>query len=309
LQIDLENISSDELGAILAKLADKGYRFTSPLTQRVFYSNASPPEKLLKAIILDTETTGVNQETDKIIELGMVAFEFCPKTGQAYRVLGTFNELEDPGFPIPPESTKVHGITDEMVLGKKIDDEKVLAFISDVPLIIAHNAKFDRQFVESRFPVFQNRSWGCSFAQVPWTEEGLGSAKLEFLAYRYGFHYEGHRASNDCYALLEVLQRDLPESGIKAMKKLIDGVRKKELKVWALNSPYESKDALKQRGYRWTPERKTWVGSVSEENLDQEVEWLRSEVYIGRRFRLELEAVNAKNRFSARPGEITVTDY
>ena len=40
---------------------------------------------------------------------------------------------------------------------------------------------------------------------------GLGSAKLDYLAYRYGFFFEGHRAEIDCRALLEVLRRPVPE--------------------------------------------------------------------------------------------------
>lgn len=146
-----------EIKAVLSKLTELGYRFTYPLPDRTKYSDANPPEKLFKAVILDTETTGLNPETDKIIELGMVSFEFCASTGQAFRVLGTFNQLEAPGFPIPPESTKIHGITDDMVRGKVIDENEVISFIENAKLIIAHNAKFDRPFVESRFPYFKTR--------------------------------------------------------------------------------------------------------------------------------------------------------
>lgn len=293
----------------MEQLSALGYRFTRPFTLRSSYSESSPPENLVKAIVLDTETTGTDSTKDKIIELGMVVFEYCPKSGQAYRVLETFSELEDPRFPIPPESTKIHGITDDMVRGRTINDAAVQALISDVSLIIAHNAKFDREFVESRFPFFDSKAWACSFAQVPWTEEGLGSAKLEFLAYRYGFHYEGHRASNDCHALLEVLQQDLPESGVKVMLRLLENARTKEFKVWAINSPFDSKDALKERGYRWVADRKTWAVSIPATFLEQEVEWLRSSVYGGRQFSLELEKIDALNRFSERRGSSEKISY
>lgn len=308
MRLDSIELTPTEVAEQLAQLSSLGYRFTRPFVPRTSYSDSPPSGKLVKAIVLDTETTGTDNK-DRIIELGMVVFEYCPKSGQAYRVLETFNELEDPGIPIPPESTKVHGITDDMVRGKKINDDAVRALISDVPLIIAHNAKFDRGFVEARFPFFDNKAWACSFAQVPWTDEGLGSAKLEFLAYRYGFHYEGHRASNDCHALLEVLQQNLPESGVKAMLRLLENARTKEVKVWALNSSFDSKDALKGRGYRWEAERKTWATSIPSALLDQEVEWLRSSVYGGRPFKLELEKMDAMNRYSVRRGVVEQVCY
>ena len=301
--------SSVEIDALLAQLSVYGYRFTRPFSSRTNYSESAPPANLVKAIVLDTETTGIDIKNDRIIELGMVVFEYCPMTGQAYRVLETYNELEDPSIPIPPESTKIHGITDDMVRGKRINEADVQALISDVSLIIAHNAKFDRGFVEARFPFFVNKAWACSFSQVPWKEEGMGSAGLEFLAYRYGFHYEGHRASNDCHALLEVLQQTLPESDTKVMLRLLENARTKELKVWALNSPFDSKDALKARGYRWVADRKTWATSIPAVLLEPETEWLRSEVYGGRPFQLELESMDAMNRFSSRRGSSELVKY
>lgn len=89
---------------------------------------------------------------------------------------------------------------------KRINDAEVESLLADVSLVIAHNAGFDRVFVESRFPIFATKAWACSFKQIPWSEEGISSGKLEFLAYNCGFHFTGHRASTDCHALLEVLQ-------------------------------------------------------------------------------------------------------
>ncbi|MFD1122543.1 3'-5' exonuclease [Methylophilus flavus] len=288
-----------EIESLLEELGSYGYKFTKEFTARESYSDGMLPPNLIKAIILDTETTGLDCTYDRIIELGMVLFEYCPATGQAYGVLKTFDELEDPGIPIPLTSTKIHGITNDMVNGCQIDDANVQEFIADASLIIAHNARFDRTFVESRFPFFKNKAWACSFSQINWNDEGLGGAKLEFLAYRYGFHYVGHRASNDCHALLEVLQNKLPTSGELAMKRLIDNAGAKDVKVSAINSRFESKDLLKKRNYRWNSERKFWSIIISEVNLDGEIEWLRKHVYSNKPFQIELERIDALNRFSA----------
>jgi DNA polymerase-3 subunit epsilon len=56
----------------------------------------------------DLETTGVNLSTDRIIEVAII--KILPDgTRQVKR------KLLNPGIPIPPETTAIHGITDEMV--------------------------------------------------------------------------------------------------------------------------------------------------------------------------------------------------
>lgn len=303
------NSTKTELAEAIALLTSNDYRVTRPFEAPNSYCDSPSTGKLLKAAVLDTETTGLNPASDKLIELGIVVFEYDIETGQAYRVLETFNELEDPGMPIPTESTSVHNITDAMVVGKRIDDAAVQALISDVSILIAHNANFDRIFVENRFPFFAKKAWACSLAQIPWKNEGMGSAGLEFLAYRYGFHFGGHRASVDCQALLEVLQSELPKSGGKAMKALLQNARTTEIKVWALNAPFDNKDKVKARGYRWEADRKTWVGLVTQANLAQEIEWLRENIYQGRPFKLELEKIDALNRFTSRRGPTETINY
>lgn len=305
----MENLDQYNIEDILTWLKAKDYRVMRPLIERAFYSDAPPPAKLVKAAILDTETTGTNQATDKIIELGIVVVEYSPETGQVYRVLETFDELEYPGMPIPPETTLIHGITDEMVQGKRINDDYVEKMMVDVSLVIAHNASFDRGFVEARLPLFKMKAWACSFAQMPWKAEGMGSSGLEFLAYRFGFHYAGHRASIDCYALLEVLQSELPVSGTKVMKMLLEKARIPEFKLWALNAPFDRKDKLKERGYRWDGERKTWTGFIAQTELTAETDWLRNDVYSNRPFKLELEKIDSFNRFSSRRGSVEIVSY
>jgi DNA polymerase-3 subunit epsilon len=47
--------------------------------------------------------------------------------------------------------------------------------------------------------------------QVPWAEEGLGSAKLDYLLNRLGF-FDDHRAIADCRTVLHLLSLKLPRS-------------------------------------------------------------------------------------------------
>ena len=218
------------------------YKIIRRITSRTGFAD-NDGKILSKGVVVDTETTGTNPDKDAIVELGMVLFEYDPQTGSAYRILESFDQLEDPCFPIPPESTAVHGITDEMVAGKRIDDASVEQFLANVSLVIAHNSKFDRVFLEKRLPIFESLPWGCSFAQVDWNAEGIGSAKLDYIAYQYGFFYEAHRAEEDCFALLEILQKPLPKSGELVLKSILNSLSQKSYKVNATGSPFETKDS------------------------------------------------------------------
>lgn len=62
---------------------------------------------------------------------------------------------------------------------------------------------------------------------------------------------------------------------MKVMKALLEKARTPEYKVWALNASFDNKDKLKERGYRWDGERKTWNGFVAQSDLTNETDWLR----------------------------------
>jgi DNA polymerase-3 subunit epsilon len=118
------------------------YRVTSRLEP--YHPPDSSPK--LVAAVVDVETTGTNPDCDKIIELGICLFEYDRQSGRIYKVLGSWEWFEDPGFSIPPEITNITGITDEMVAGHRIDDHAVNDLLGPIVLVIAHNADFDRRF-------------------------------------------------------------------------------------------------------------------------------------------------------------------
>lgn len=262
---------------------------------------------LSKGVVIDIETTGLNPDKDAIIELGMVLFEYDPETGRAYRILESFDQLEDPGFPIPPESSAVHGITDAMVAGKRINEGQVEKFLADVSLVVAHNSRFDRVFLEKRLPIFESLPWGCSLEQVDWSGEGIGSAKLDYIAYQYGFFYEAHRAQEDCFSLLEILQQPLPRSGDLVLKSILKTLGQKSYTVYATGSPFETKDTLKARSYRWNGDKKSWHITVTgDDAIKTEVAWLKANIYGGKNAKIEIEVQNCLNRFSNRVGNRSV---
>ena len=75
-----------------------------------------------RAAVIDTETTGTDLQRDKVIELAVVVFEYDRDTGEIGPVVARYSAFEDPGFPIPPESTAIHHITDDMVRGQRFNE-------------------------------------------------------------------------------------------------------------------------------------------------------------------------------------------
>jgi DNA polymerase-3 subunit epsilon len=211
------------------------------------------------------------------------------------------NDLRDPGIPIPPESSQVHGITDDMVRGKVVDQDRLNVLVGEADLVMAHNAAFDRPMLERVWPCFADKPWACSFADIDWRAEGYGAGKLDYLLMQQGWFYEGHRALTDCLAGVFLLNLQQPVSGKSAMSALLDSARKQRFAIRAVGAPFESKDDLRKRGYRWDPgnaeREKSWWVIV--DDADAELLWLRETVF-GRDVRLPVKAVTAKERFSVR---------
>jgi DNA polymerase-3 subunit epsilon len=93
------------------------------------------------------------------------------------------------------------------------------------------------------------------------------------------------------------------------MHLLLQNARTPDIKVSALGSPFESKDLLKERGYRWQPDKKIWATTISKKRLDEEVSWLKQHVYGGKSFKLVQEVMTAKNRYSSRAENAEVIQY
>lgn len=252
-------------------------------------------------LFVDVETTGIDASREAVIELAMVLFGYDAQ-GRVTGIEDRFDELEDPGRPIPREITELTGITDDDVRGRRLDEPRIRELVGRANLVVAHNAPFDRAFLERRLPEFAGQPWACSAMDVPWHEEGFESRKLEFLAYRFGTFYDAHRAVTDCVAGVHVLSRTLPRSGSPALARLLASARRKDVRFDALGTPFETKDLLKARGYRWNPAERYWWKEVPEDEADAERSWLGANVYDGRS-RARETVVTAYERYTARNAE------
>ncbi|MBX3494513.1 MAG: 3'-5' exonuclease, partial [Parvibaculum sp.] len=242
--------SSDHLETLAQTLEATGdYRVIRRLKPRP--RTVPPPGTPLRlGLVVDVETTGLDPQRDEIIELAMTPFNYG-LDGTIFSVGDSFQGLRQPSEPIGPEITAITGITNEMVAGRIIDPAVVATFAAPASLVIAHNAAFDRRFLERFSDVFSTKPWACSLSQIDWASEGFEGTKLAYLAQAAGFFYDRHRAMHDCLATVELLAMPLPRSGVTGLSRLLEGARAVSWRIWAENSPFDLKDVLKARGYRW----------------------------------------------------------
>ena len=96
-----------------------------------------------RKLILDTETTGLSFDIDKIIEIGIVELK------DNFLTQNYFHEYINPEKDISLSAQKVHGISNEFLIDKPVFSkivQKFLDFIKD-DIIIIHNAEFDMNFI------------------------------------------------------------------------------------------------------------------------------------------------------------------
>jgi DNA polymerase-3 subunit epsilon len=257
----------------------------------------------LTGVIVDTETTGLDPRQHEIIEIGLVAFSFND-AGDVGDVFGVYGGLQQPLNPIPPEITKLTGITDEMVVGQVLDMSTVRALVEPADLVIAHNAGFDRPFCEALNDLFSLKAWACSVSEIDWSSRGYEGTKLGYLIGQSGYFHNGHRAVDDCFALLEVLAGGRGGTERCAFAELYQACQRSRVRIFAENSPFDLKGHLKARGYRWADgsdsRPKSWWIEIAEEDLDAELHFLRDEIYRWPEADPPIQRLTAFDRFRTR---------
>ncbi|HET6350672.1 MAG TPA: helicase C-terminal domain-containing protein [Coriobacteriia bacterium] len=152
--------------------------------------------------IVDVETTGYDPDRDKLIEVAA-----CVMRGP--EVVESFSTLVDPLVPVPVEITKLTGISSADVAGAPCAEEavaKLAAFVAGRP-VVAHNAWFDRTFLERVIGVDGVSSgWIDSLALVRIGLPRLRSHRLQDLAVAFApdLTDPAHRAHADVAALARI---------------------------------------------------------------------------------------------------------
>ena len=304
-------MDDDDLEGMAATLERSGrYRVLRRLV-RPACTNAPGAEPTRRGLLLDLETTGLRpqasgalgqQHADEVLEVAAVVFHYT-RDGRITGVEPAYERLRQPSILIPPEITKLTGITDAMVAGRTMDPDELAAVVAPAELIIAHNARFDRPFAERLHPVFAGKAWACSMSQVPWGELGAEGVKLSYLVSSAGLYHEGHCAADDAYAVVALLGRVLGDSGRTALAHLLYEAGRTTWRLRAVGAPYAFKGWLRARGYRWhggeDGQPRAWYRDMAEDEVGFEVQVLRTIVF-DPDWQPHCTIITAHNRFSHR---------
>jgi DNA polymerase III subunit epsilon len=180
----------------------------------------------LRYVVFDTETTGLHpSDGDEIISIGALRIE----NGEIHEA-DAFSRLVNPGRDIPAASTRIHGITNDMVAGED-DIGRVLPpfrdFIGDA-VLVAHNADFDMKFLQ-----LKETQTGIEISNLVldtllisvFLDHDSQDHSLDSLAQRAGISIDGrHTALGDSLAtgrlFLKMINR-LEARGITTLRQLV----------------------------------------------------------------------------------------
>ncbi|USU06583.1 3'-5' exonuclease [Sphingomonadaceae bacterium OTU29LAMAA1] len=250
-------------------------------------------------VAVDVETTGKVLETGAIIELALRRFRF-DADGVITHVDRSYCWREDPCFPIPEEIVSLTGITDGDVAGERIDDEVALRLLRSASIVVAHNAAFDRPWIERRLDGVADLDWACSMSQVDWRARGFDGLGLGYLLCQAGWFHDAHRGASDVDALIQLLRHEF-DDGRTALSLLLERAARPSWILRAHGAAFEVKDVLRGRGYRWDAGRRVWWTEVADEGRTAEEFWLAANVYAAgkdaRSMGPAFEEVSAATRF------------
>jgi DNA polymerase-3 subunit epsilon len=170
----------------------------------------------MREIVFDTETTGREAERgDRIVELGCVELFNLSPTGR------TLHLYFNPQCEVPEEVVRVHGLTGSFLRDKPLfadQVQQILDFFEDSP-IIAHNAEFDRRFLNAELAKLSRETHpsdryvdtlAIARKRFPGASCSLDALARRFQLDRYGFDLAarkgpgGHGALLDAKILAEV---------------------------------------------------------------------------------------------------------
>lgn len=153
--------------------------------------------------VIDTETTGFSYYCERMIEIAVLRVRNNEVVAQYSQLI---NPFDDEYTELPPEITKLTGITGDMLSGQPTAKEikyDVLNFIG-TDLIVGHNTQFDMHFLGYGFECDLENEYVDTYQLAKTTYRNLDNYKLSYLAEHFNLPTNSHRALKDCYTTMEL---------------------------------------------------------------------------------------------------------
>ncbi len=212
-------------------------------------------------LILDTETTALSPRHGSLIEVAGIYFNI--ESNSIIQQVSTLLRAEK------NEAEHINNITVSSLLATQ-EDLIYLSFkllekmMIDCDGIVAHNASFDRNWIEnasSLSALSKNKIWFCSKNDIHW--KASPSLKLVDIAQAMGVPViSAHRALSDCQMLAACFQKlnNLPQQ--------LALLNTDSFKVYEALVSYEQRELPKKAGFNWNHDKKKWQKKLTPEQAE-----------------------------------------
>ena len=220
-------------------------------------------------LILDTETTGLDENNNEVIEIGCILYNIPFKSILSQLSFLLPVEINDAEF-INGISAEVSNVAQPWKQGMQF----FLKLVESCDFIVAHNASFDKKwFGKGKLPYLEKK-WICSLEDINWSFKKNIKSRPSVTDLALAFNipvWNLHRALSDCYYISEIFKRidSLEEILLKAIEPKY---------LYKAIVSYEDRILAKNAGFRWnSPVQGAWTRKLSETEateLDFKVEIL-----------------------------------
>ena len=246
----------NQLNFLNNEIENSDHEIPETLNQSISNSKVNNQNKNIeKILILDTETTGLDENKDEIIEIGCILFNVNSKS-----VLSQVSFL----FPVNSnEAEHVNGISAEVTKIQQPWEDGLdffLKLVDSSDLIVAHNVEFDKKwFGKGRLPNLEKK-WICSLEDINWSfQKNLKNRpSVTDLALSFSIPvWSLHRALSDCFYISEVFKK------CENLEELLTKATEPRFLYKALVS-YEERSLAKKAGFRWNnPAEGAWARKLT----------------------------------------------
>ena len=212
-------------------------------------------------LILDTETTGLDENNDEVVEIGCILFNVPFKSVLSQLSFLLPVKTNDAEF-INGIPVNVSNVTQPWKEGIKF----FLKLVEACDFIVAHNASFDKKwFGHGNLPSL-DKKWLCSLDDINWSFKKNIKSRPSVTDLALGFNipvWNLHRALADCYYISEVFKK------IDNLEDILLKATEPKYLYKAIVS-YEDRSLAKNAGFRWnSPVQGAWTRKLSEKEATE----------------------------------------